>query len=123
MTDTTLPYVLIVEDEMLLALLLEDLLTEAGYRVRKAARLPAALELAGTESFDAAVLDINLAGTQVFPVADVLRDRGIPFLFASGYGEKGLPAEYLQYPMLQKPYGAGQIQSTVAALLVDRERD
>lgn len=111
--------VLIVEDEMCLALMLEDILVDAGYDVLKAARLPAALALAQAETIDAAILDINLAGRQVFPAADALRLRGIPFLFTSGYGDNGLPAEYLHWPMLQKPYGVERLQEALAMLLGD----
>ncbi|WP_395624609.1 response regulator [Thermomonas sp.] len=68
--------VLIVEDEMFLAMMLQDLLEDAGYLVLKAARLPAALALAETAQIDVAMLDINLAGTEVFPAAEVLRRRG-----------------------------------------------
>lgn len=109
--------VLIVEDEMCLALLLEDILVHAGYRVLMAARLPKALELIGSKHIDAAILDINLAGTSVFPAADALRERGIPFMFVSGYGAEGLPVEYRQRPMLQKPYGVPQLQQALTALL------
>lgn len=66
---------------------------------------------------DAAILDINLAGTSVFPAADALRERGIPFMFVSGYGAEGLPAEYRQRPVLQKPYGIEQLQQALTALL------
>ncbi len=111
------PCVLIVEDEMVLALMLDGILHDAGYRVLKAARLPAALELVDAERIDAAVLDINLAGTRVFPVADALRLRGIPFLFVSGYGDDGLPAEYRDCVMLQKPYGVERLQQARATLL------
>ncbi|HVR82452.1 MAG TPA: response regulator, partial [Luteimonas sp.] len=95
---------LIVEDEMILAIMLEDALQDAGYRVLKAGRLPKALALATSERIDAAILDINLAGKEVFPVADELRRRGIALMFTSGYGEDGLPAAYRDAPMLQKPY-------------------
>lgn len=119
-TDTAPRCVLLVEDEMLLAMLLQDMLEDAGYRVVKAARLPAALELAGSEAFDAAVLDVNIAGKEVFPVADELRHRGVPFLFASGYGDKGVPGEYRDAPILQKPYGAGQMLEALNGLLDGR---
>ena len=109
--------VLIVEDEMSMVMLLEDILTDAGYHVLKAARLPAALVLAENESIDAAILDINLAGTHVFPVADVLIRRNIPFIFASGYGDAGLPDGYRQQQMLQKPYGLEQLQHALATLV------
>ena len=111
--------VLIVEDEMSLALLLEDILEDAGYRVLKAARLPAAVALAESAPIDGAILDINLAGTEGFPVADVLRARGIPFLFTSGYGCKGLPPRYQQSPMLQKPYDHAQLRKALATLFAD----
>ena len=110
---------LIVEDEMCLALMLEDILLDAGYAVLKAARLPAALALAQSATIDAAILDINLAGTRVFPAADALRMRSIPFLFTSGYGENGLPPEYQHWPMLQKPYGVASLQKALATLLGD----
>jgi DNA-binding response OmpR family regulator len=98
------PCVLLVEDEMCLAMMLQDLLEDAGYRVLKAARVPAALSMAEGEDIDAAILDVNVAGREVFPVADELRRRGVPFMFASGYGDRGVPGEFREYPMLQKPY-------------------
>jgi len=118
MSTTNAPRsLLVVEDEMLLAMLIEHVLCDAGYRVLKAARLPAALSLVDTERFDAALLDINLAGTQVFPLAEVLRARGIPFLFTSGYGDHGLPPAYFEHPMLEKPYGMEQLLLAVTTLL------
>jgi DNA-binding response OmpR family regulator len=104
MDDATHPCVLLVEDEMCLAMMLQDLLEDAGYRVIKAARVAAALGLAEAEDIDAAILDVNVAGSEVFPVADELRRRGVPFMFASGYGDRGVPGEFRAYPMLQKPY-------------------
>jgi len=101
---STHPCVLLVEDEMCLAMMLQDLLEDAGYRVIKAARVPAALSMAEGEQIDAAILDVNVAGREVFPVADELRRRGVPFMFASGYGDRGVPGEFREYPMLQKPY-------------------
>ncbi len=118
MNDQEIPRcVLIVEDEMSLALLLEDILQDAGYCVLKAARLPAALAFAESAQIDAAMLDINLAGTEVFPVADALRRRGIPFLFTSGYGCNGLTPDYWLSPMLQKPYDHEQLQRALARLI------
>src|SRR4028119_988486 len=86
---------LVVEDEIMVAMYVDDLLTELGYEVvGLATGLDQALPLAREGEFDFAVLDINLAGRVSFPVADVLRERGIPFLFASGYSSKGLNDEY-----------------------------
>lgn len=109
--------ILIVEDEMVLAMLLEDAVNAIGYGACKVARLSRAMELAGAEHFDAAVLDVNLAGEPVFPLAALLRERGVPFLFASGYGDAGVPAEYRGYPVLQKPYGLGAFHSALRELL------
>ena len=109
--------VLVAEDEMALAMLVEDILDDAGYRVLKAARVPAAVQLATDATIDAAILDINLGGTMVFPVAARLRQRGIPFLFASGYGKDGIPAEYAGYPVLQKPYLPPRLQAMLAQVL------
>jgi CheY-like chemotaxis protein len=112
------PCVLLVEDEMLLAMLVEDILGDAGYAVVKAARVPRALALldSGTH-IDAAVLDINVSGSQVFPVAERLRADGIPFVFASGYGEGGLPIDFRGHQVLQKPYLAPTLINAVASLL------
>lgn len=114
--------ILMVEDEMNLAMMLEDLLDDAGYRVLKAARLPKALEMLAQVAadddmrIDAAILDINLAGVAVFPLADALREQGIPFMFTSGYGAEGLPDGYRHCAVLQKPYNASIIIRTVQAL-------
>lgn len=118
--------ILMVEDEMNLAMMLEDILDEAGYRVLKAARLPNALEIVsqsgsdGEGGIDAAILDINLAGVQVFPLADVLRERGVPFVFTSGYGRDGIPDAYGDSAVLQKPYGVESILGTLQGMLGDR---
>lgn len=96
--------ILIVEDEILVAMLIEDVLTDLGHEVvGPAMRLEAALAAAEGEDFDFAILDINLAGKQSFPVADRLTERGIPFMFASGYGAAGLIEPYRGAPILQKP--------------------
>ena len=110
--------VLVVEDDMFVAMLVEDILSNAGYRVVKAARVDKALDLlTGNDSFDAALLDINLNGVEVFPVAAKLRELGVPFVFASGYGREGLPPDFLDCPVLQKPYMPDALTVAVAALL------
>ena len=92
--------ILMVEDEMNLAMMLEDILEDAGYRVLKAGRLPQALEIVAQSGLDeasridVAILDINLAGVQVFPLAEILRARSVPFVFTSGYGRDGIPEDY-----------------------------
>lgn len=106
--------ILIVEDEFLIAMHLEDLLTEMGHQiVGPASRISEAMEFARDSEIDFAVLDINIAGTKSFPVADILRERGIPFVFASGYGSAGLEDGYRHEATLQKPYELHQIRRAV----------
>ncbi len=95
---------LVVEDEMLLAMLLQDILEELGCIVVKAGRLAKAVEMAETNAFDGAILDVNLAGEEVYPVAKILKRRSIPFIFATGYQREIVPAEYRDLPVLAKPY-------------------
>jgi CheY-like chemotaxis protein len=101
----TRPYVLVVEDELMIRMLLEDMLMDSGYEViASAGRLDDALQYAREADFDLAILDVNLAGESVAPVAEVLEQRGLPFVFATGYGERGLPEEHRGKPTLQKPF-------------------
>jgi CheY-like chemotaxis protein len=101
---------LVVEDEVLVAMLLEDMLQELGHEIAAiSSHLDEALRLARTASFDFALLDINLNGEQSFPVADVLSQRGVPFLFATGYGAKILRPPYLDTPILQKPFSREEL--------------
>ncbi len=99
--------ILIVEDEMLVAMNVEDMLLDLGHEVAGlAGRLEPALALAREAEIDLAMLDVNLAGEQSFPIADALIERGTPFLFATGYGLKGIPEKYRDRPVLQKPFRA-----------------
>jgi CheY-like chemotaxis protein len=97
--------VLVVEDELMIRMLLEDMLGELGYTVAaEAGRIDEALQAAKTADFDLAILDLNLDGEPVLPVADALVARGMPFVFATGYGERGLPEPYRNRPTLKKPF-------------------
>ena len=108
---------LVVEDEIMVAMYVEDLLTELGFEVAGIATgLEQALPLAREGRFDFAVLDINLAGQLSFPVADVLRERGIPFLFASGYGSRGLSEEYRSAIRIQKPFLSRDLAQAIAKI-------
>jgi len=119
MTDTTKPpRVLVVEDEYLIRMLLEDMLADLGYDVGAAVgTIAEASALAAKDDFAAAILDVNLDGQQVYPVADILAKRGVPFLFVTGYGEGSLPEPYRTRPALQKPFQAEQLKSALEALL------
>src|SRR3954469_1741548 len=84
--------VLVVEDETILAVTIEETLLDLGcIVVGPVGKLEAALQVAAVERLDAAILDISIRGGLVFPVAETLRARGIPFVFASGYGDWALP--------------------------------
>jgi len=107
--------VLIVEDEFLVAMLLEDLLTEMGHQVIGTfAQVDEAMKFANQADVNFAILDINLAGATSFPVAEILRRRGIPFLFASGYGSTGLASAFENELTLQKPYEPAELERAIA---------
>jgi CheY-like chemotaxis protein len=107
--------VLVVEDEATVAMLIEDLLEELGCNiVASVASLPIARDLAIRGEFDVAMLDVNVAGEPVFPVAHTLRERGIPFLFSTGYGATGLPEEFLGCPVLAKPFSQAELKEKLA---------
>ncbi len=109
--------VLLVEDESLVAMLAEDMLLDLGCEVTVAMRLDKALGLVRSESFDIAVLDVNLGDARSYPVADLLHESGTPFLFATGYGQKGLEGSYRNVPVLQKPYQADPLEHLLVRLL------
>lgn len=107
--------ILIVEDEFLVAMLLEDLLTEMGHQVIGTfAQVDEAMKFANQADVNFAILDINLAGATSFPVAEILRRRGIPFLFASGYGSTGLASAFENELTLQKPYEPAELERAIA---------
>jgi CheY-like chemotaxis protein len=117
-TVSTRRRILVVEDEFLIRMLLEDMLDELGYAVAAAAgRVDEAAELAKTAEFEAAILDVNLDGHDVYPVADILVARGVPFVFVTGYGGRGLPDPYRQHPTLQKPFQIEDLHKTLGALV------
>ena len=97
--------VLLVEDEVMICLLLEDMLQEFGCEIiGPACNIGRAVDSAQNhDRIDVAILDVNLAGHVVFPVADILCRRGIPILFATGLGADGLPADWQGYCSVQKP--------------------
>lgn len=107
--------VLIVEDESLVAMLLETILEDMGcLPVGPAATVDEGLRMATDgERVDAALLDVNVAGRQVFPIAQALKDRGVPFVFSTGYGEGGLPDEWRGQPTLQKPFTEAAVREAL----------
>ncbi|WP_048707809.1 response regulator [Microvirga massiliensis] len=112
--------VLVVEDEAVIAMLFEDMVLEFGSEVvGPVAKIKDALDLAHTE-LDAAILDINLGGAVIFPVADVLSERGIPFIFATGYGATSLPLRFRDRPALQKPFDFESLAKALRKILASQ---
>ncbi len=97
--------ILVVEDEAAISLLLEDMLLDFGCEVvGPAARLSAALDAVSREQVDLAILDVNVAGEPIYPVAEALAKREIPFVFSTGYGSAGIRDTFRDRPVLQKPF-------------------
>jgi CheY-like chemotaxis protein len=96
--------IFLVEDEVILLMMLEDIVTDLGHTVAGTAlHTDEALAMAHTIDADFALLDVNLNGERSFPVADALRARGIPLVFVTGYGARGMERDYAQARTLQKP--------------------
>jgi CheY-like chemotaxis protein len=98
--------ILVVEDESLVAMLLETILEDMGCAtLGPISTVEEALSVVGDgQAFDGALLDVNVAGKEVFPVAQALKERGVPFVFSTGYGEGGLPPEWRGQATIQKPF-------------------
>lgn len=112
--------ILLVEDEMMVAMLLETALENEGCNVISAGFLEKATLLAAERAVDAAVLDVNLHGKRSYPVADVLASRDIPFVFSTAYGNEELRDRYPDRPVLAKPYQPADLIAALLALLAGR---
>lgn len=111
--------ILVVEDEILVAMLLEDLLADLGCEVvGPAVSVDQALKMIeDAGAIDAAVLDVNLHGAKSYPVADELATRNVPFMFSTAYSRKALRDGYAHLPLLQKPFSQQQLGDAIAELL------
>ena len=110
--------VLVVEDEYLVALLVEDMLGSLGFEVKEiASNLNAATEAAQRGGFDVAILDVNLNGSLSNPVAEILVERNIPFIFATGYGRQGPHEKFSSTPALQKPFEEADLARALSSAL------
>jgi two-component sensor histidine kinase/DNA-binding response OmpR family regulator len=112
---------LIAEDEALVAIMMEDLAVELGWSVvGPFARVSDALAAAKADEIHAAILDVNLGGETVYPIADVLRARGVPFVFATGYGAESIDRRYACAPVLQKPIDRQALEQVFNSRTFDR---
>ena len=97
--------VFLVEDEVMIRMMVADMLEELGHSVAaEAGEIGEAVKLVQSTEFDLAILDVNVNGKVITPVAELIKARNRPFIFATGYGSSGLPEEYRDRPALQKPF-------------------
>ena len=116
--QTQVRRVLIIEDEMLIALMLQDMLEDVGLTVEAIANsLASGLEVAARADVQLAILDVNLNGEEAYPIAELLRGRGIPFIFSTGYGAGNLRADFASVPQLVKPYQQDSLRAAIDAAL------
>ncbi len=109
--------ILVVEDDMMIAVVIEEALQGMGcIVVGPVGKLDGALRLADDADIDAAILDVTIRGGQVFPVAERLQSRGVPFALASGYGDWALPDAFRNQPRLTKPFTVHELRARVLAL-------
>ncbi len=115
--------VLVVEDEMMVAWALEDMLLDWSCTVvGPAGRVDKALTMLDAEVIEMALLDVSLDGVKSYPVADALAVRGKPFVLLTGYGRESLPSRYQACPMLQKPFTVSELGNALVALLTSKSR-
>jgi CheY-like chemotaxis protein len=109
--------ILVVEDEVMIRMLLDGMLADLGYTMTaEAGAIDEAVALAKQADFDAAILDVNLNGQPITPVVEILIQRGLPFVFATGYGQSGVPEAYRKNPTLQKPFQAEALEQALKAI-------
>jgi CheY-like chemotaxis protein len=110
--------ILIVEDEPLIAMMLEDFLESLGHTVKASCdNVADALKAVALNGFDVAILDVNLKGENVWPVAAELRQRGVPFVLASGGHVDPPPPEFASAPLIEKPFTIDRVSPALEAAL------
>jgi CheY-like chemotaxis protein len=110
--------VFLVEDESLIIMMIEDALADLGCEVvGVASRFDDAITKARTLAFEIAILDVNLNGLRTFPIAETLAARGIPFVFATGYGATSVPEPLKSAPVLQKPFALNDLAQALSTAL------
>lgn len=117
MLDLTGRRLLVVEDEELIGMMLVDLLQDFGAQALGPASTAAdALAMAETEGLSAALLDLSLKGEMSYPIADRLAERGVPFIFITGYGQGHIVPRHAAVPLLTKPFGPRQLADALTRL-------
>jgi CheY-like chemotaxis protein len=110
--------VFLVEDEVMIRMMVADMLEELGYSVAaEAGEINEAIKLAQSAEFDIAILDVNVNGKVISPVAELIKARNRPFIFATGYGSSGVPEQYRDRPALQKPFQLETLARMIDAAL------
>lgn len=110
--------ILLVEDEVMIRMMVADMLEELGYTISaEAGDIDEGVRLVQTTDFDIAILDVNVNGKVITPVAEAVQLRGRPFVFATGYGAQGLPQKFRDRPTLQKPFQIETLARTIESVL------
>ena len=113
--------IFLVEDEPVIRMMIAEMVEALGHRVvAEASRIDEAQILAQDAEFDLALLDVNVGGHSIAPVAESIDKRGLPFLFVSGYGSDSLPEPFSRRPLLQKPFVASKLHNAIKATLDDQ---
>ena len=113
--------ILLVEDDDLVAMAIEDLLEELGCKVvANAGSIDEAVAKSRAGGFECALLDVNLNGEEVFPVAEILAAQGVPFVFTSGYGSWALPEAFRARPIVSKPFRMEALSSALSTALAGK---
>jgi len=110
--------ILLVEDEVMIRMMVADMLEELGYTiVGEAGDIDEGVRLVQVTDFDIAILDVNVNGRVISPVAEAVQMRGLPFVFATGYGSQGVPEKFRDRPTLQKPFQIETLANTIESVL------
>lgn len=110
--------VFLVEDETLIRMMIAGMLEELGHKVvAEAGSIRTAEPLARASTFDMAVFDINVAGSNITPIAEIVAARGLPFIFVSGYGPEGLPVMFKDKPVLRKPFSIAEFGAVINSVM------
>jgi len=113
--------IFLVEDEAFIRMMIAEMVEGLGHRVvAEASRIDEAQIFAQTAKFDLALLDVNVGGHSIAPIAESIDKRGLPFLFVSGYGSESLPEPFSGRSMLQKPFAVSKLHDAISAIIDDR---